>query len=184
MGQTQWGTLEDMVLGLSEGLRLPGDTGQVHTHSAQRATGSHCDPGWSVCREGQRGRTSARDRLEWGNFVQEVPLAQVNIPGGYLLPGAAFQCSQPCSCPQALGPRASPDKKISLYLSTAFNTPGSKLQAVDDDPGLAAGNSELHEDTTVSFQPGSEQERAQPGHWRGDRKPGGMSVPSWSANAL
>ncbi|KAB1259001.1 Tubulinyl-Tyr carboxypeptidase 2 [Camelus dromedarius] len=53
------------------------------------------------------------------------------------------------------------DKKISLYFPAAFNTPGSKLQTVNDDPRLAAGNPELHEDTTVSFQPGSEQ--TQPG---------------------
>lgn len=74
------------------------------------------------------------------------------------------------------------DEKTSLYFSAAFSTPGSKLQAVDVDPGLAPGNSELHEDTTVSFQPGSEQ--TQPGDRCGDRKPGGVSVPRWSANAL
>lgn len=62
------------------------------------------------------------------------------------------------------------DKKVSLYFSAAFSAPGSKLQAVDDHPRLAPGSPELHEDTTVSFQPGSEQ--TQPGDRRGDRKLG------------
>ena len=74
------------------------------------------------------------------------------------------------------------DKMISLYFPAAFSTPGSQLQAVDDDPRLAPGNPELHEDTTVSFRPGSEQ--TQPGDRRDDRTPGGGSVPIWSANAV
>lgn len=113
----------------------------------------------------------------WGNLVQEVPLEQVTMQGGHLLPGPVLRWSQSWACHQALGP-----KKISLYFSAAFNTPGSKLQAVDDDPRLAPGNSELHEDTTVSFPRGSEQ--THPGDGRGDCKPGGLSVPSWSANTL
>lgn len=74
------------------------------------------------------------------------------------------------------------DKMISLYFPAAFGTPGSQLQAVDDDPRVAPGNPELHEDTTVSFRPGSEQ--TQPGDRHDDRKPGGSSVPTWSANAV
>lgn len=47
----------------------------------------------------------------------------------------------------------------SLYPSVAFNSPGPKLQAVHDDPRLAPGHPELHEDSTVSFQPGAEHPR-------------------------
>ena len=74
------------------------------------------------------------------------------------------------------------DKKFSLYFFAAFSAPGSKLQAVDDHPRLAPGNPELHEDTTVSFQPGTGQTR--PGNGHGELQSGGGSVPSRSAHAL
>ena len=70
----------------------------------------------------------------------------------------------PWSTPRHWAPQHLLDTTISLYFSAAFDTPGSKLQAVDDDPGLAPGDPELHEDTTVSFRPGSEEEN-QPRGW-------------------
>lgn len=103
-GQTRWGTLEDMGLGLSEGLRLPGDTGQVHTHNTQRAPGSHCDPGWSVYREGAEREDFSKGPTVWATLVQEVPLEQVTTPGGSLLPGAAFWGSPPVPAPNT-GPQ-------------------------------------------------------------------------------
>lgn len=61
--------------------------------------------------------------------------------------------------PSGTGPRSVSWIKPSLCFSAAFHTPGSKLQTVNDRPGLAAGNPELHEDTTVSFQPGLSRPR-------------------------
>lgn len=48
---------------------------------------------------------------------------------------------------------------LPLSLSAAFSSPGPKLQAIHDDPGLAPGHPELHEDTTVSFQPATGRPR-------------------------
>ena len=61
--------------------------------------------------------------------------------------------------PSGTGPRSVSWIKPSLCFSAAFHTPGSKLQTVNDRPGLAAGNPELHEDTTVPFQPGLSRPR-------------------------
>lgn len=74
------------------------------------------------------------------------------------------------------------DKEFSLYFFAAFSAPGSKLQAVYDDPRLAPSNPELHEDTTVSFRPGTGQ--TWPGDGRGELLSDSRSVPSGSANAL
>lgn len=95
------------------------------------------------CMEGtQRSRTSARDHVVWGNLVQG--------------PSAVRSSSRVLSVPwlpSDTGPRSISLIKSSLYFFAAFSTPGSELQAVDDDPRLAAGNPDLHEDITVSFQP-------------------------------
>lgn len=157
-----------MVLGLSEWLRLPGEAGCVRIHNTQRTIESHCDPWWSVC------RGSAEGGLQQGSdWCGETLSRRSHLKGDH---GRMAICSQeqlsgglsPVPVPKHWAPEYCLGKQISLSFSAAFNTPGSKLQAVDDYTRLAPGNSELHEDTTVSFQPGSEQ--TQPGDGHGDRK--------------
>lgn len=82
-----------------------------------------------------------------------VTIPDVCSPGQLSLEFSPMPCSR--SCAQSDSITGAPP----LFLSVAFNSPGPKLQVVHDDPRLAPGHPELHEDTTVSFQPGAEHPR-------------------------
>lgn len=173
LGRAQWGTLWDMVLGFRETLRLPGGS-WLRSHS-QHTEGHRelcCPRAECVWREHREAKFQQEDYLVWGDLVQVAVCCQEQLSGALSL--------VPAFRPWALGHLL--DNELSLYFFAAFSTPGSKLQAVDDHPRLAPGNPELHEDTTVSFQPGSGQ--TQPGDGRGDLEPAGRSGPGCSANAL